>query len=298
LKKRNLLQAIDILVIIYCLINIAYIILGILLHGVASERMHEPLKHLSIFSGIIIFVLIISRIYYKFPNKFWRLLRDWYVLLFFLYFFEATSALNKIVFADFLDPFFQKIDYAIFGYQPAGDWEGMLGGYLINEIMHFAYFCYYFMGIFYLAVYLKSRELFRRYVFILTFVFFVCYLTFNLLPVVGGRFLTAMMEITQTYQYGPFTHIMAYIYNNSPHMGGAFPSSHVAIAITVNISAFKYNKTTGWLILPIVILLTIATVYCHYHYFIDTIFGVIFGISFYYLGNTLYRNRAALESHV
>jgi len=298
LKKRNLLQAIDILVIIYSLINIIYILTGIALHGVASERMHDPLKHLIIFGSLIVFILVLSRIYHKFPNKFWGLVRDWYVLLLFLYFFEATSAVNKIVFADFLDPFFQKIDYAFFGYQPGSEWEGMLGGYLINEILHFAYFCYYLMGVFYLAVYIKSQELFRRYAFILSFVFFICYLIFNLLPVVGGRFLPGMMEATQTYQHGPFTHIMAYIYNNTPHLGGAFPSSHVAIAVTVNISAFKYNKITGWLILPIVFLLTISTVYCHYHYFIDTIFGVIFGIGFYFLGNKLYRNRAALESYV
>ncbi|MCF7912719.1 MAG: phosphatase PAP2 family protein [Candidatus Cloacimonetes bacterium] len=298
MKKRNLLQAIDILVIIYCLLNIIYILAGILMHGLASDRMHDPLRHISIFSFIIVFVLVLSRIYNKFPNRFWRIVRDWYVMIFFLYFFEVNVAVNRIIFPNFIDEFFARIDLAIFGYQPAIQWGLTYDSWLISEILHFCYFSYYLMGLFFLFVYFKDRLKFKRYVFTLTFVFYVCYMTFNILPVIGGRNLPGMMELTETARHGLFTQIMAFIYRSSPHLGGAFPSSHVAVAVTVNLCAFDYKKLTGWLILPIVLLLIVSTVYGHYHYFIDTVFGLLYGIGFYLLGKKLYQNRETVVSYV
>jgi membrane-associated phospholipid phosphatase len=300
LKKIKLLQPIDILIIIYGILNIVYILLGIILHGASSPRMHDPLKHLAIFSGIIVFVIILKSIYRKHPAGFWEVFKDWYIILFFVYFFETTSALNTIIFPEFLDEFFLKIDQSIFGYQPAVEWGKRLDNWLVSEILHLAYFSYYISGFFFLAVYLKNRSRFRLYAFNLAFVFFLCYFTYNILPVVGGRYLPGMMELTQTYRYGLFTRIMAFIYNHTPHLGGAFPSSHVAIAIVVNLCAFDYNKKAGWVILPVVILLTISTVYCHYHYFIDTVFGIIYGIAFYYLGKKIYLSsqKNTKESHV
>lgn len=298
MKKERFLSLIDILVIGYCLINVLYLLLGIFIHGSQSTRMDEPLKHLVIFAVIIGFVLVLKSFYRKYPTKFWRFISDWYVILFFVYFFEATSKVNQIIFPEFLDPFFMKIDQFIFGYQPALEWSRRLDGWLISEILHLAYFSYYLSGIFYLAVYIKDQRKFRLYAFVLAFTFFLCYLTYNVLPVVGGRYLPGMMELTQTYRYGPFTRIMAFIYNKSPHLGGAFPSSHVAIAVAVNLSAFDFNKKLGWIILTPVILLIISTVYCHYHYFIDTIFGLFYGIGFYLLGKKIYLANTKREFNV
>jgi membrane-associated phospholipid phosphatase len=298
LRKKRLLQPIDILVLIYSLINIFYILLGIILHGMDSSRMHNPEKHMIIFTVIIIFVFVISRLDFRFGSKFMRVVHDWYAILLFLYFFEATSAVNKIIFPEFLDVFFQNIDRMIFGYQPAVEWESLFKSVILNEVLCLAYFSYYLIGIFYLYIYIKDRSKFRMHAFILTFVFFTCYLTYNVLPVVGGRFLPGMMELTQEYRYGFFTRLMAFIYNSTPHLGGAFPSSHVAIALVVNLSAFCMNRKLGWFLLPIVFLLTIATVYCHYHYFIDTIFGVIYGIVFFYLGKNIYLKHFNKGNHV
>ena len=289
MKKKRLLQPIDKLIIIYCLINIFYILLGIFLHGLKSERLQDPLKHLTMFFITIITVNHLIRLYQKFPNRFWEFAREWYVILFFVYFFETTTALNQIIFPGFFDNFFQRIDQYIFGYQPAAKWGLSFNNYLISEIMHFAYFSYYLSWIFYLIAYIKDRQKFRMYVFVLVFVFFVCYLTYNILPVIGGRALPGMMELTQTGRYGLFTRIMAYIYKVTPHLGGAFPSSHVAIAVVVNLSAFNFSKKMGWIILPITILLSLSTVYCHYHYFIDTVFGLIYGIIFYLIGLRIYK---------
>jgi membrane-associated phospholipid phosphatase len=287
-KKNSNYRPIDYLVLIYSAINVLYILLGISLHGANSERLHNPLRHLVIFCGIIVFVLLLE-ILEKYKNgKVITILRDWYAVGLFLYFFETTSALNLTLFPEFLDRFFMRIDAFIFGYQPATEWGLRYNTWFLSELFHFSYFSYYLIELFYLFIYLKNRDLFLRYAFQLGFVFFLCYLTYNVLPVIGGRNLQGMMELTTVYRQGPFTRLMAYIYHISPHLGGAFPSSHVAIAFVVTLSAFHYRKITGCLLLPLSVLLTISTVYCHYHYFIDSIAGLLYGFGFYYLSGRIY----------
>jgi len=274
-------RSIDILTFLYILINLLYIIFG-------WNRVHNPQIHFPVFLliGIVIFILIKT----ERKSVILRFLRDWYPVMAFLYFFEVTSALNNVIFPDFIDPFFQKLDFLIFGYQPALVWGTKLDSFWLQELMHFAYFCYYLMiPVLGFLLYFRKREAFHRFVFSISFLFYLCYLTFNVLPVIGGRALEGATALTTEYRYGIFTRIMAFIYNNTTHLGGAFPSSHVAVAVGVTISALRNEKWFGWILIPITILLSISTIYCHYHYFIDTIAGLFFGIGIYYFGLKIYK---------
>jgi membrane-associated phospholipid phosphatase len=264
------------------------------------NRVIRPHVHFPVFFGIGLFVFSTSKWYELKPNKWLRIVRDWYPVLLFVYFFEATTNMNHIVFSDFIDPFFQKIDARLFGYQPALVWGKVLDNYFWQELFHFAYFVYYLIPVLFVFLYLKNRQLYAMFSFTVTFVFFVCYLTYIFLPVIGGRWWEikeGFPSITTEYRYGVFTRMMAWIYRVSVHRGGAFPSSHVAISIVANIIAFEYKKLVGWILLPVTILLAIATVHCHYHYFIDTIFGVFYGIGFYFLGLKLYKYLLYRETH-
>ena len=82
--------------------------------------------------------------------------------------------------------------------------------------------------------------------------------------------------------------VMFFIYRNVPHWGGAFPSSHVAIALTLTLLSFRYFKKFSWLLLINTIFLSISTVFCHYHYFIDVLAGYIFGIVMFALSEIFY----------
>jgi hypothetical protein len=84
-----------------------------------------------------------------------------------------------------------------------------------------------------LYLYFKKPEGFRELIFNLCFVFYLCYFIYSILPVIGGRYIPEAMELTRLYRGGPFTHIMVFIYRNSNHLGGAFPSSHVGVAIII-----------------------------------------------------------------
>ena len=272
---------------IYLAFNIIYMILG-------YSRVHNALLHLSIF--ILFAVGIFLLVAFPARNKFLIFLRDWYPIILSAYFFEATSAMNLVIIPEFTDVFFQKIDMMIFGYQPAIEWGAKLDNFVVQEIMHFAYFSYYalipIVGFF---IYNKSKETFHKFMFAMSFVYYICLIIYSILPVIGGRYWEITMELTKIYRYGIFTRVMAYIYSHTTHLGGAFPSSHVAIAVAVSIAAVQHHKKTGYLVVFITFLLSLSTVYCHYHYFIDTIFGIIFGIALFLWGQKIYTKAVAKE---
>lgn len=219
-----------------------------------------------------------------------QLLHELYPVLLFAHFFTSGYAYNRIFFATWQDPFFMKIDKAIFGYLPSMEWGERYNSFWISELFHFAYFAYYPM-IAGLPIYLyfTNRPALKELIFCLSFSFYLCYFIYSIMPVIGGRYLPEAMELTRTYRAGIFTRIMVFIYRNSHHLGGAFPSSHVAIALVLSTGALRHVRKLGYLFAFISVFLSLATVYCHYHWFIDALMGIFTGIGAYFLALALYR---------
>ena len=289
--KRGSFRSIDWLTYGYVLFNMVLIFFG-------RNRVPEAAKHLGILTLIAILLYILIRLYNEKSGWVLTFLRLWYPFILFTYFFELSTIANRVFFPDYIDPFFIRIDQFIFGYQPVELWGQMINNFFLRELLYMAYFSYYLVipGVAFL-LYLTKRELFERYAFTISFVFFVCYFTYTFLPVIGGRYLPGIPELTTAYQGGPFQHIMAFIYITSDHWGSAFPSSHVAVTVAVNIAALQYFKKLGYYLLPLTILLSFSTIYCHYHYFIDTVFGLFYGVGFYFAGIAVFdrskKNRVA-----
>lgn len=279
--QTGFLNGIDKITLVYCLWILAYMVAGIFLGRAVDWEIHLP-RYLSVATGVFVLAWLENCVNWnRFPlaKQGLHFVRGVYPVMLFGYFYTSSYSVNRILFPEFLDPFFMKIDHLMFGYYPSLEWGQRFGGWLAQEFFHFAYFCYYPMiGGLPLYLYLKNRPAFWKLIFNLTFVFYACYTFYSLVPVVGGRFIPEAHELTLQYRFGPFTHIMAYIYNNSGHWGGAFPSSHIAVTIVLTIAALKYVRKWGYVFIVISVFLSLATVYCHYHWFIDAIGGVLAGI--------------------
>jgi membrane-associated phospholipid phosphatase len=284
-KTSNpLLGPIDLITVAFCGWIVLYLAVGM-----ALGRAQEPLPHLPVYLSILtaVFLMAWGQRNLAPGSRGWRILhfvRSIYPVALFGYFYTSGHAFNRILFPDWLDPFFYRIDHAIFGYYPSLEWGQMLGHWFWQELFHLAYFCYYPM-IAGLPVYLyfRNRKAFGELIFALTFVFYLCYWFYSLVPVIGGRYFPEAMALTKVYHAGPFTHIMAYIYNKTTHLGGAFPSSHIAVTIVLTIAGLKFVRPWGYLFCVISLFLSIATVFCHYHWFIDAVAGIGTGIGGYYL---------------
>jgi membrane-associated phospholipid phosphatase len=277
-------------------ITLAFCVWMLLLITFGWNRVIHPVGHFISYLSIItaIFALIWFTELTKVCSrsllyKLLAFIRSFYPVLLFLYFFESTSATNRVFFRNWLDPFFSGIDKSIFGYLPSLQWGLQYTNPVLREWLYFSYFSFYLM-IMGLPVlfYLKRSQAMDEMVFVLSSVFYFCYFIYSWLPVIGGRVIPQVMDMTQRINGGLFSNIMARIYTASPHLGGAFPSSHVAIALVLSLLGLEHFHRTGIVMLFITFFLAIATVYCHYHWFIDMVVGVITGLGGFYLSRSCF----------
>ena len=103
--------------------------------------------------------------------------------------------------------------------------------------------------------------------------FYACYAVFFLFPVAGPRYSFATAENAATaVPLAVFSHRFLEL---GSAWGTAFPSSHVAAALVAAVCAWRGWRPLGAVLLVAAALLTLATVYCQFHYGIDALCGVV-----------------------
>lgn len=223
-------------------------------------------------------------------GKAFDLLRHFYPILLYAPLYNETGNLNQLFYAGTMDPAFYRLEQAVFGCQPAFLFMDRLPYLWVSEIFYAAYFSYYIMiagcG---LALFLKGRRYFAHYISVVSLVFYVCFIIYIFLPVVGppiyyfekGSFpmpeeflkQVSAPPYPEAVTHGLFYKIMALIYKYCEAPGAAFPSSHVAVALTTLFFSFKYIPKIRFFHAIVVALLCGATVYCRYHFAIDIAAG-------------------------
>jgi membrane-associated phospholipid phosphatase len=202
----------------------------------------------------------------------WRLLRAVYPVLFIWAAYEQTGAMNHLVFPGFQDEWLLRLDQALFGCNPAADFQRAWPQAVIAELMHGAYFAYYLLypGLAVLFYFRRSRAVLDEYLSSLCLAFYFCCLVFIIFPATGpleGRPASAAGSL--------FPRIMDLIYRWFELPGGAFPSSHAAVAVIMALGAVRYAPRWAVLCVPACIAILLATVYCSYHYAVDVLAGVV-----------------------
>lgn len=237
-------------------------------------------------------------------NRALDFLRHFYPVLLYTGLYSETGSLNQMVCQGYLDPLFYRWDERLFGFAPCFRFMEAFPHRLVSEVFYFAYFSYYVMiaGVG-LALFLRNRTQFFHYVSVTSFVFYVCYLTYIFLPVVGPRIYypdlvdirlpaevmpATVPEFPAAVQAGVFYRVMAVLYDHFESPGAAFPSSHVALAWVTVYFSFRYLPMIRWLHLVMAVLLCLATVYCRYHFAVDVLAGGVTAALMLPLGNWLY----------
>ena len=206
-----------------------------------------------------------------------------------------------------LDHIFATWEQSLFGCQPALLFSKAVPSYIFSELFDMGYAAYYPMialTVFYYFI-CRYRE-FERAAFIVVGAFFIYYVIFVFVPVVGPTFYYKAVGI-KTIAAGIFPNMHDYFnYHQdclpSPGCQGglfyelvedaksagerptaAFPSSHVGIStvcMCLLLHARNY-KLLLWL-LPLYLLLCCATVYIQAHYLVDALAGFVTGVLFFY----------------
>jgi len=237
-------------------------------------------------------------------NRFFSFFRHFYPLMLYAFLYRESEQLNLMFVDRYLDQAFIALEERIFGFQPAVVFMNAFPYTLVSEFFYMSYFSYYVMiaGVG-LAFYFRRREEFWRYLAVLSFVFYVCFLAFMFLPVAGPpaffmeipRYLDQQrlpyypLEFPASVTVGPFFHVMGFLYSAFERGGGAFPSSHVAAALCVLFLSWRHLLRVRYLILAATLTLSVATVYCRYHYAVDVVAGALTAAVLFPIGEWLYR---------
>jgi membrane-associated phospholipid phosphatase len=239
------------------------------------------------------------------PGRVLDFLRHFYPVILYTAFFVETGLVNRMFYPDYLDPMVIRWEQSLFGCQPSVLFMAKLPWLAVSELFYASYCSYYFMvagvGI---ALFLRSRQQFFHYVSVLSFLFYVCYLLYILLPIIGPRVFfhqvegcslpqaTQQLAVTDVYpeavQAGVFFRLMRWVYRVFEAPGSALPSSHVAVALCTVFFSFRYLRRIRYVHLAVAVLLCLSTVYCRYHYAVDVLGGLVTAAVLIPAGNWLY----------
>ena len=219
--------------------------------------------------------------------------------------YPDTYELNRML--PNLDHIFAQWEQNIFGFQPALSFCKALPWAFFSELMDMGYASYYPMIAVVVFYYFFCRyQEYERAAFVVLASFFLYYVIYILVPVVGPTFYykaVGIADITRGvfpnvhdyfnfyqdclpspgYTNGIFYHMVESAKEAGERPTAAFPSSHVGISTLLMWLAWHSgSKRLLYCMLPFYILLCFATVYIQAHYAIDALAGLLTGTVFYF----------------
>ena len=181
------------------------------------------------------------------------------------------------------DPAIQRLESALFGSQPAWELAGAVPLSWLSEVLHLGYLLYY--PIIYappLLLYVRARrtgsqwahDAVQQTMFGIALSMILCYVVFVTWPVQGPRYLGTPEGVPG----GPFRWMALKVLESGSSRGAAFPSSHVAVAVTQALLALRLQRYLGILLVPVVLALSVGAVYGGFHYAVDVLSGAVVGL--------------------
>jgi len=256
---------------------------------VFAGRLETPLVHLGIRAGAMILMLLLAWLHNTVRNPVVEFIRYFFPFVLLSYWYPETYYFNNFIF-DNLDHKFVKADQLLFGCQPSLEFSKQMPWAWFSELMYFGYFSYYFI-FFGTAIwcYFFRKELINKAIFIFVCSFYLYYVVFAILPVIGPQFyfMPPLNEVPDGYL---FCKLMRFLQSIGEKPTGAFPSSHVGITFTVVIFVAKHCRALLKYALPLFTILILSTVYIKAHYLADVIGGLASVAITYPLVNLLYKN--------
>lgn len=208
-----------------------------------------------------------------------RIIYDWYPVWGIGIVFEMLHGHIQVLTDRWYDPVFLAADVKLFGTIPSAYFEQFYSKPL-NELIMLGYFSYYFLPyVISVPLYRRSnRQAFHQTAAALFLSFLPCLVLFLIFPAQSPR---------QYYSHFRSVPLEGYIITALEHrlvsfgglLGGAFPSSHCAVAVAALLQAWRHHRKVFGLFLFFVPLLSLATVYGWYHYAVDVFAGWLIGIA-------------------
>lgn len=210
------------------------------------------------------------------------------------------------------DYVFARWDAVLFGCQPSLEFSRLCPWGWFSEAVNMGYFSYYPMILFVMIFFAFCRyEKYERASFVVMCSFFIFYMIYIFLPVAGPQFYFPAVGVGQIeagcfpalgtyfathtdilvapgYSDGFFYGLVRWAQDSGEFPTAAFPSSHIGVSLILLYLVFAQSRRFFCLLMPFVVLLSLATVYIQAHYLVDAIAGVVFSVLIFYLSGWFY----------
>lgn len=225
--------------------------------------------------------------------------------------YPDTFEINRLF--NSLDHIFAQWDQDWFGCQPSLRFSQVLPQWWASEAFCLGYFSYFpMMWVMVTWLAFRRPQHLMHVSFVLLSSFYLYYLVYMFLPVVGpqfyyqapgvdpvqgifpemGRYFSDHQELyPMPGGNGPFHYLVELAQKAGERPTAAFPSSHIGVSTILLLLCRRYRLKTMFLcLLPFYLLLCCATVYIHAHYLVDAIFGFISAFGVYWIVCRIYEN--------
>lgn len=254
---------------------------------------------------VLVMTIALWAVYRMIPCRITKMVRIIAQMALLAWWYPDTYEINRMF--PNLDHIFAGWEQDLFGCQPALLFAKALPWAVVSELMSMGYFMYYPMIALVSFYYFFCRYYeAERAAFVMLTSFFIYYLIYIYVPVVGPTFYfdaVGISEITKGifpalgdyfnthtnclptpgYTDGIFYQLVEDAKNAGERPTAAFPSSHVGVSTICMLLVWHTgNRKLLYVMLPFYIFLCLATVYIQAHYLIDAIAGLISAVVIYF----------------
>ena len=276
-------------------IALGYLGLSSVLIATLAENLAHPVRLICLQACVALIILTLCRIQAgaaerakwrgkTISSRVWHFWRHWYPHVFFLFCFEELGKLVHLVNPGWEDAKLIAFDRWLTGVNPSLWFEHLVHPAL-TEFMQFAYFTY-FVYLLILGGVLYCRRDLESYWAVMTYSaigYMFGYVISIFFPVQSPWFAMAGAWHTE-FTGGLFTALVNLIEKCGRVHGAAFPSQHVAGAMTTLLAAWRHRRWLFWVFLPFVVCMCVSAVYVRNHYVADVLGGLVTGTLGYVIG--------------
>ena len=208
------------------------------------------------------------------------LLRLFCAPLLYWVFYHQVETLWPVLRAAPLDGALAALEGRLWGCQPSLAFAAALPQRWLSELCCFAYFAYYlFVPALGLTVLLtRGYAAAERIILAATGCFFTCYAFFWLVPTVGPHYWFPPGTGPWLHPGYVFNHLLFFFNAGGEIRGGAFPSSHLAVALLLTLLARRAAPALFPVLAAVTVLMVPAVVYLRAHYLLDVPAGLLAGL--------------------
>lgn len=215
-------------------------------------------------------------------SRWWPLLllRLAYGPLLFPVLYRQTATIWPVLHAQPLDAGLVHLEQALWGAQPSLAFAQYAPWPWLSDLFCAAYYAYYYFipAMLFTVLLTRGYVAAERVVFATALCFCGCYALFWLFPVVGPHYWFPPHAGPQLYKGYVFNHLLFLVTSWGEVPAGAFPSSHVAVALVQTLQARHLAPRLFPYMLAVTLLLCPAVVYLKAHYLVDVPAGILIGL--------------------